>query len=286
MRELQALYGTALQWHSHYAVRPGKLFAGVDMNLTISLFQKTNQVGRGYTTKYHRWSNGRNTDRKHLFTTLTYVNNPDFPTNANSFPKLGSPVEINILSKMLMHGRKLRQYVVPLGITLYYHSGGRYWRKALPSKLSSHYKPITIQSTLSPVVFALLNSQLFYWYWISNSNCMDLVSREVLELPVFPLTNADVVRFTKLEQRLLSAYYENSTTRLRQGERISVEELNFDVQQAKPLIDEIDHLLAKNYGLSEDELDFILNYDIKFRVSREESILLNKSRPYPPTHVR
>jgi len=272
MHELQALYDTAFQWHSHYAVRPGKLFAGVDMNLTISLFQKTYYAGRGFTTKYHRWSNGKNSDRQHLFTTLTYVNNPDFPTNANKFPKLGSEIEINILSKMLTHGRKLRQYVVPSGTTLYYHSGGRYWRKALPSKLSSHYKPITIQSTLNSVVFALLNSQLFYWYWISNSNCMDLVSREVLELPVFPLTNADVVRFAKLEQHLLSAYYESSTTRLRQGERISVEEINFDVQQAKPLIDEIDHLLAENYGLSEDELDFILNYDIKFRVSQEEFI--------------
>jgi hypothetical protein len=270
MCELQALYNTDAQWHSHYAVRPGKLFAGVDMNLTISLFQKTNRAGRGFTTKYHRWSNGVNSERPYLFNTLTYICNPSFGNHANAFPKLGSQLEINILQRMLAHNHKLRQYVASSGATLYYHSGGRYWRKALPSQLSSHYKPITVQPDLSPVVFALLNSQLFYWYWISNSNCMDLVSREVLELPVFSLTNADVVRFAKLEQRLLSAYYESSTTRIRQGERINVEEINFDVRQAKPVIDEIDSRLGDYYGFSGEELDFILNYDIKYRAAPEE----------------
>lgn len=36
MRDLQQLYAGYQQWHSHWAVRPGKLFVGVDMNLTIS----------------------------------------------------------------------------------------------------------------------------------------------------------------------------------------------------------------------------------------------------------
>jgi hypothetical protein len=35
---------------------------------------------------------------------------------------------------------------------------------------------------------------------------------------------------------------------------------------SKPIIDEIDELLAKHYGFMEEELDFIINYDIKYRM--------------------
>ena len=35
---------------------------------------------------------------------------------------------------------------------------------------------------------------------------------------------------------------------------------------SKTIIDEIDELLAKHYGFTEEELDFIINYDIKYRM--------------------
>lgn len=38
----------------------------------------------------------------------------------------------------------------------------------------------------------------------------------------------------------------------------------------KPIIDEIDHMLAQHYGFTDEELDFIINYDIKYRMGREE----------------
>jgi hypothetical protein len=266
MHELQALYNGYRQWHSHWAVRPGKLFVGVDMNLTISLLQKTIEPGQSYTTGYRRWSNGVDGDRSHLFTTLSYTLSPQFQAHANPYPKLGSPLETRLLARMLNHGRKLRHYTDPTGEALYYHSGGRYWRKALTTKLSSHYKPVLVPGKLLPVVFALLNSQLFYWYWIANSNCMDVVAREVLDLPVFALEEADSIVFGDLMGRLLAAYYANNSTRSRRGDFISVDEINFDVRRAKPIIDEIDFLLACQYDFTDEELDFVLNYDIKYRV--------------------
>ena len=35
---------------------------------------------------------------------------------------------------------------------------------------------------------------------------------------------------------------------------------------SKPIIDEIDKVLAEHYGFTEEELDFIINYDIKYRM--------------------
>ncbi len=43
----------------------------------------------------------------------------------------------------------------------------------------------------------------------------------------------------------------------------------YHVYKSKPIIDEIDELLAKHYGFTEEELDFIINYDIKYRMGDE-----------------
>ena len=35
---------------------------------------------------------------------------------------------------------------------------------------------------------------------------------------------------------------------------------------SKSIIDDIDRLLGQHYGFTEEELDFIINYDIKYRI--------------------
>ena len=42
----------------------------------------------------------------------------------------------------------------------------------------------------------------------------------------------------------------------------------FRPSQSKPIINEIDRILAKHYGFSDEELDFIINYDSKYRMGR------------------
>ena len=46
-------------------------------------------------------------------------------------------------------------------------------------------------------------------------------------------------------------------------------EVNYFVGKSKKLIDEIDRTLAQHYGFTDEELDFIINYDIKYRMGRE-----------------
>ena len=43
----------------------------------------------------------------------------------------------------------------------------------------------------------------------------------------------------------------------------------YKIYKSKPIIDEIDKLLASHYGFTEEELDFIINYDIKYRMGDE-----------------
>ena len=43
----------------------------------------------------------------------------------------------------------------------------------------------------------------------------------------------------------------------------------FYPSKSKPIIDEIDKVLAVHYGFTDEELDFIINYDIKYRMGKE-----------------
>ena len=41
------------------------------------------------------------------------------------------------------------------------------------------------------------------------------------------------------------------------------------IRPAKPIEDEVDCVLAEHYGFTHEELNFITNYDIKYRMGRE-----------------
>lgn len=41
--------------------------------------------------------------------------------------------------------------------------------------------------------------------------------------------------------------------------------------KSKPIIDDIDRALAADYGFTDEELDFIINYDIKYRMGRDNT---------------
>jgi len=65
-------------------------------------------------------------------------------------------------------------------------------------------------------------------------------------------------------QDSLDEHSVKKTISTKDGAKISYAE--FSVAKSKPLIDEIDRALAKHYGFTDEELDFIINYDIKYRM--------------------
>jgi hypothetical protein len=81
------------------------------------------------------------------------------------------------------------------------------------------------------------------------------------------LPTKDQNEISSLLKKLMKSYNENSELRTvnyeKQG-KITVQYFNF--RPSKPIIDEIDRALARHYGLSDEELDFIINYDIKYRM--------------------
>jgi hypothetical protein len=60
-------------------------------------------------------------------------------------------------------------------------------------------------------------------------------------------------------------YIANSFIRVRQD----YEHQEFRPSKSKPIIDDIDRLIARHFGFTPEELDFILNYEIKYRMVQD-----------------
>ena len=81
-----------------------------------------------------------------------------------------------------------------------------------------------------------------------------------------PLPANLLERLAELTRHLMKQLKDNSK-RITYG-RADVDQ--FKVAPSKPLIDKIDSILAEHYNLDADELDFVVNYDIKYRMGGAE----------------
>lgn len=65
--------------------------------------------------------------------------------------------------------------------------------------------------------------------------------------------------------KLMDDYTNNSLIRKRQD----CEYQEFRPSRSKQVIDEIDEVLACHYDFTKEELDFLINYDVKYRMGNE-----------------
>lgn len=254
---------------ANFAVRPGKLFTGVDMNLTIFLGQQVTDSGgdrRIFSTRYNRWQEPA---RRALFQTLSYAS-AGFDEGTSSIAKLGSTEASSILSTI----RKLPLLSSVLsageGDVVYYHSGGRYFRKCLREKLSNEYKELSLPRGLGNAAICLLSSSLYYWFWITISDCYHVTKRDVQSMPL-PPSLAGNKALDELADRLLDDLRKNAKLQRRTRADGSVQtEVNFRVGLSRNLLDQIDAALAPHFGLTCEQLDWLLGFDAKYRGNGDE----------------
>ena len=115
----------------------------------------------------------------------------------------------------------------------------------------------------------ILNSSLFFIWWITNSDCYHLNKPEIVNfryqydkgIEKEICSVADKLAVDMKKKSIRRVYNYKTTGRVEYDE--------FYMKLSKPIIDEIDKLLASHYGFTEEELDFIINYDIKYRMGDE-----------------
>lgn len=274
MKELQKLLKQYDNFHlSNFHERPAQLFSGVLQRLSILLFQNKQSKGRFNTTNILRWQAHT---RITLFDTIYYVETSQ--DSFDNFIKLCNKIENSILNKFLRN-KEIKNYInssqkVKKNYIAYRTAGGGYWRTFLNSEIetsSLSNKTTAFSKEYNSYVFsAALNSNLFWWYYFINYDVFNTKDYMIfsfrLTYPSKEIEDALIKLGKKLENDLLNNIEQRTINSKTKGAN---ETIVFRQQKSKPIIDEIDTVLAKHYGFTDEELDFIINYDIKYRMGKE-----------------
>lgn len=262
-------------WYANFAWRPAKLFDEVNRALTIfvSNAQKKKDV---WTTPYIKWTSDI---RNLLFQAIPFTG---YSENRNAFwiPKLSGSTDYNILKKIFLQNNTVKNLKGKAESRIYYRTdGGLYWKvfTDFPPKFvvngvqgsSSREAWFNVGATgdEKPLI-GILSSNLFWWWYTIASNLRHLNPSDIdgFHVPNNILKNKKLI---DLGDEYLTSLQENSIMLTRiQKQTGETQTQSFKISLSKPILDEIDTLLAEHYGFTQEELDFIINYDIKYRMGK------------------
>ena len=260
-------------WYSNYSWRPGKLFDTVNRALTIFIATPSTQ-GQTFSTNCQKWTSN---NRDLLMYGIDYVEIPRHRT-AVWAPKLGIEIENALLEKCLTINTVLQLFMARSRHKVYHRTtGGLYWKvftdfppafrvngRLGHSTRETSFGVVTSE-ILRPVI-AALSSDLFWWWYTITTNCRDLNPYDIQNFPI-PESALYDAQLARLGETYLEDLQHNSTMLVRhQRQTGRTETQSFKIQKSKPIIDEIDRVLAQHYDFTDEELDFIINYDIKYRM--------------------
>lgn len=267
---------------SSFDDRPGRLFEGLEhIRLTVHLIGSKSEKPNIFSTRYNKW---HTIERQFLFDVLVYCKSKPVIIE-KSIPKFTAPIELNIINKLKEGNRKIASFYSKVSKHLIYYSRKvGYFLQALdfiptvidgsgnvrpPSEFKELNFPNRDQAT---VLLACLNSNLFFWFITVFSDCRHLNKREIdgffIDLNDF-LKKTDKKRIENLIERLMSNLKKNSDLIEMSFKHDRLKVQRIFPKYSKPIIDEIDILLGEYYGFTAEELDFIINYDIKYRMGKD-----------------
>jgi hypothetical protein len=259
-------------WISTYSNRPGKLFHGVEQRIAIII--RSQEDSTTFSTYYQHWYED---ERDTLMQRLCYY--PTVLAHSRSMPyKVGGNVGRSILDKILSKSKSLTDFKMSGNFGCWYHDGPTYWIRALPfepniglkSDRSSHYHRISTGTKEDALVLsAILSSSTFYYFFKLVSNCRDFGTKEFDEYRVGTIPHNIREQLVDLGQELGDTLQNTAGLCSRAYPSGLVEYEEYYPWKAKHIVDKIDAVLAKHYGFTEEELDFIINYDIKYRMGKD-----------------
>jgi len=279
---------TSHLWLANFEIFPCRLFDGVFQRLSILLARHDQgQQCAIHTTRIHRWYASERPLLIDLinYTPVTYVG------NVGGFPKLVSTLQEGILYKIRQKsGGQCIASVLSTQKTayfVYYQEATNYWTKAVCQvpfykKNGAVMKPshgrflFFADESTAWMVMALMNSSLFYIWFATYSDGFHLshalvkdfpVDCELHALKVLPELAIQLQNDIQAHARISTRNTRSDPARQKGGLTIELEE--YRMGYSKAILDEIDHVLARYYGFSDEEVDFIINYDIKYRMGNK-----------------
>ena len=117
----------------------------------------------------------------------------------------------------------------------------------------------------------VLNSSLFYWFFTVYSDCRNVNRREIDFFPngFRSASDFDLNQLGHLAKKLMESMRANAksvTMDYKKHGRMTIQ--CFFPRLSKSEIDDLDIVISRIYGLTAEQLEFVINYDIKYRMGQ------------------
>ena len=250
------------QFFLNYADRPDCLFISVHQKLTIYIGTKNSAKKQVLTSNYNYWYKS---ERDILFA-RTEIFKHKFFYNFG-VPKIGNALDFSIFKKLYTKEQKKSLFYKSqqTGISVYLNMRGCFWMKAFSyNPGSKEYHEFLFDKEIQPFMLCLLNSSLFFFFWVAISDCWHITSKELNSFYV-PELNESLPLFKELAKEL-----EKELERTKVFVGTKQVEYEYKHKSCKHVIDSIDRALQNIYKLTQEEIDYIINFNLKYRMSDDK----------------
>lgn len=249
---------TSMQYVLSYADRPDCLFSGVHQKLNIIIAKKENiKTHKIYTSDYKYWYKSQ---RNRLFNDVKYIENKHI--SDCFYPKLGNMLEESIYRKITNNQNTILSCIEGDN-KLYLNMRATFWIKSFieaPYK-SKEYKEFVFNDKNIHLINVILNSSLFWWFWVKVSDCWHITSKELALFTIPDFCEVDYQKAKNLSIRLNELLEKTK-------EKVDTKQTLYEYKhrKCKKVIDELDEFLADLYHLASEELLFIKTYNECYRL--------------------
>ena len=258
-----------------FAHRPSRVFENAHVKPAIITGRLTDEHEPDiYTSRYIRFTSE---NRNETLSNISYAQANGLALGEKigdgknlSIPKLGHEQARSALEKLkeasdrvfrdalvdgetehLMWRRRGALYWInPLLVNLYEEQG-----KDTPTSMYRMYFSSDLERRMS---FITLQSSLYYWYWMVFKNGRNI---DWWEIEPFPFPDEETLEENREEIMDVSEDLWTAMERRFEGKPRSV---IADAVELKPIVDKVDDLIGPMYGLNEEEIEYMKNFDAEY----------------------
>ncbi|MGX3045623.1 type IIG restriction enzyme/methyltransferase [Helicobacter sp. T3_23-1056] len=239
---------------SSYGHRPMKVFPNAEQRVSVISIKKTlSPTKELFTTQVNKRYSSQTL--KELIEAQQFINSIEF-VREGAFCKISLPIEKVIMKKLYAQKQSLKSLMKGKEKIYYRTSGGGYY-DLYTSYSTKSSKENYFDAKNAKLLVALMSSNLFWWFKTAYSNGRDSY---IYEFERFRIPKFSKTIIAKLET--LATQYEAD---IEKNHDFSNGVKTYKIRKSKHIIDEIDRLICPLYDLSDEEMDFIINYEIEFR---------------------
>ena len=270
-----------------FATRPSKIFDSSDPRVAITTGKRMDYDGADegfeiFTSNFIRLSK---TNRAEQIKNITYESTKGLVLGQiigsgedYSLPKIGNTTIKEILELLKSRSHRIFKHVMTrekndTGYIVWRSRHPQYWINPFLEDLypstdkPQDFQPMFFNSQLErKTAFIILQSSLFYLYWMVYENQRDLNFGSIESFP-FPEI-VEIQNHSEQIERFADNLWGQMKERfdLSAGTKGEIKR----VSELKPLVDDIDNLLGPLYRLSSAQIEYVKHYDSEYRSIQEE----------------